>query len=170
VVGLSAGGGLAALLAFHAADRIDAAVAVAAPPLLGRANTQDPREVLQTGLQIDPALALAGTARPAPVLLVQGRADAVVAMRCGEQLAAQVRRAHERSGNALHADAAREAAGQHVTDYRNADRLLLRTVWIESLGHVWTGGRGVHPFVQRDGPALATLALQFLRAATAPPA
>lgn len=68
-IGLSAGGGLAALLAFHHAARFDAVVTVAAPPLLGRGNLQDPRQVMkryisQTGRAARPGLrTVAGAAR-----------------------------------------------------------------------------------------------------------
>jgi poly(hydroxyalkanoate) depolymerase family esterase len=167
VVGLSAGGGLATLLAFHAADTVDAVVAVAAPPLLGRANTQDPREVMQAGLQIEPTLALAGNAPVAPLMIVHGRADAVVVPRCAEQLHAQALKAHQRSGVSLQATVHTNDEGSATTDHAAGDRLLLRLLWINALGHAWTGAPGGHPFVETAGAPLTTLALQFLRRASA---
>ena len=67
-MGLSAGGGLAALLAFHHAERFDAVVTVAAPPLLGRGSLQDPRRVMKEGLAISPTLAALHIERCAPLL------------------------------------------------------------------------------------------------------
>ena len=191
VVGLSAGGGLAALLAFHAADRIAAAVTVAAPPLLGRVSAQDPRDVMARGLTVAPALALAGSAPVAPLLLMHGRADTVVAPVCGEQLAEQAARAAERSGASWQAqpavaieagtqiDALRvarvpagataAAAGDAVAapagagDTSNAPSLALRVLWLDALGHAWTGAPGGHPYVEPAGPPLTALALRFLR-------
>jgi poly(hydroxyalkanoate) depolymerase family esterase len=167
VVGLSAGGGLASLLAFHAPDDVDAVVAVAAPPLLGRANTQDPREVLKTGLQSDPLLALNGAAPVAPLMIVHGRADTVVAPRCAEHLHAQALKAHARSGVALQKiDAAAADRGSAAVDYAAADRLVHRLLWIDTLGHAWSGAPGGHPYVETAGAPLTAIALQFLRRAT----
>jgi poly(hydroxyalkanoate) depolymerase family esterase len=160
-VGLSAGGALAALLAFHAADRIDAAVAVAAPPLLGRGNLQDPRDVLRRGLAIEPALALGSGRAVAPLMVVHGAADDVVHPICAEQLAEQARRVHQRS-TPLHAADSAPGPGLAQTDHRADGALRVRLLRIDGLGHAWSGGSG-HPYVQRDGAPLAGLALQFLR-------
>jgi poly(hydroxyalkanoate) depolymerase family esterase len=163
VVGLSAGGALAALLAFHAADRVGAVVAVAAPPLLGRLNMQDPRDVMKRGLALPPVLALSGQAAVAPLMVVQGRADPVVAPVCGEQLVEQACRAHERSGGVLQASAPRAEPGAQVTDHRTGDALTLRVVWIDALGHAWSGAAGGHPYVETDGDRLTARALRFLQ-------
>jgi poly(hydroxyalkanoate) depolymerase family esterase len=163
VVGLSAGGALAALLAFHAADRVAAVVTVAAPPLLGRINMQDPRDVMKRGLALPPVLALTGQSPVAPLMVVQGRVDPVVAPICGEQLVEQACRAHERRGASLQAGAPQAEAGAQVTDHRAGDALALRVVWIDALGHAWSGATGGHPYVEQDGDRLTARALQFLR-------
>lgn len=161
-VGLSAGGGLAALLAFHAADRIDAAVAVAAPPLLGRSNLQDPRDVLRRGLAIEPALALGSGRAIAPLMVVQGAVDQVVSPKCAEQLVEQALRINRRTAPLQASDAA-PGVGLAQTDHRAGDRLRVRLLRIDALGHAWSGGSGGHPFVLEDGAPLAALTLQFLR-------
>ncbi len=163
VVGLSAGGALAALLAFHAADRVAAVVVVATPPLLGRLNMQDPRDVMKRGLAVPPVLALSGQAARAPLMVVQGRADTVVAPICGEQLVEQACRASERSGATLQASAPQFEPGAQVTDHRVGETLALRVVWIEALGHAWSGAQGGHPYVEQEGDRLTERALQFLR-------
>ena len=162
VVGLSAGGALAALLAFHAADRVGAVVAVAAPPLLGRLNMQDPRDVMKRGLALPPVMALAGQADVAPLMVVQGRADTVVAPVCGEQLVEQACRALERSGASVRASAPQAEPGVTVTDHHAGDALALRAVQIDALGHAWSGGGGGHPYVEQAGDRLTARALQFL--------
>ena len=88
-VGLSAGGGLAALLAFHHADQFDAVVAVAAPPVMGVATLQDPRRVMREGLVQAPERAVWGLRRVAPLLVLHGRDDTVVHPCCAQQLAEQ---------------------------------------------------------------------------------
>jgi len=163
VVGLSAGGGLAALAAFHAADRFAAVVAVAAPPLLGSVNMQDPRDVMKRGLLIAPVLAAARHTTVAPLLVVQGLADDVVSPRCGEQLVEQAIRVNERRAPALQSTATAPAPGTAATDYRDSAGLRVRVLQIDALGHGWTGAPGAHPFVEADGPPLTALSLQFLR-------
>jgi poly(hydroxyalkanoate) depolymerase family esterase len=163
-VGLSAGGGLAALLAFHAADRIDAVVAVAAPPLLGATHLQDPRDVLRRGLAVAPTLVLGSGRAVAPLMVVHGLADDVVNPRCAEQLIEQAVRVNERSRPALQPMAMAPAEGLAQTDYRDAGgRLRVRALRIEALGHLWSGAPGGHPFVAAEGAALTRLAVQFLR-------
>lgn len=166
-VGLSAGGGLAALLAFHAADRIDAAVAVAAPPLLGRSNLQDPRDVLKRGLAIEPALALGSGRAIAPLMVVHGLADEVVHPNCAQQLVEQAVRMNQR-GASLQTINSAPAPGQAQTDYRSGAALRVRLLTIEALGHAWSGGSSGHPYVLAVGAPLASRALQFFREAGLP--
>lgn len=162
-VGLSAGGALAALLAFHMADRIAAAVAVAAPPLLGRMNLQDPRDVMKHGLRVPPTLALAGRADVAALMVVHGGADTVVAPICAEQLAAQASAARASAGHALSLSAPQRDGGASIVDHRAGTELALRVVAIDALGHAWTGAFGGHPYVEPGGDALTARTLQFLR-------
>lgn len=164
-VGISAGGGLAALLAFHLADRIGAVVVVAAPPLLGPFNMQDPRDVMKRGLLLPPVTALSAQQRAcAPLAIIHGSGDEVVSPQCAEQLQdqalASLSRARievERSGPAV------VVAGSVVTDFRDGGALWLRRVDVAGLGHQWTGGPGGHPYCSRGGPSLPDLCVRFLR-------
>ncbi len=160
VVGLSAGGGLAALLAFHHADRFAAVVTVAAPPLLGRVNLQDPRSVMKNGLTFSPTLATLLLQRCAPLLVLHGADDDVVAPRCAEQLGEQALSVLGREFGEL---AARTLADGH--EHLAGTRLVLRWRLLPGLGHAWSGAPGGHPHVIRDGPPLTQIALGFLREA-----
>jgi poly(hydroxyalkanoate) depolymerase family esterase len=164
-VGMSAGGALAALLAFHHPDRFRAVATVAAPPLLGNYNLQSPKLAMQHGLARDPALSLgAATTACAALAIIHGREDAVVSPRCAEQLLAQgaesYRRARIETERLERADASASAA---VTEYHAGDALVLRRIEISGLGHAWTGGPGGHPYCERAGPPLTALCAQFLR-------
>ena len=160
VVGLSAGGGLAALLAFHHADRFAAAVTVAAPPLLGRTNLQDPRSVMKNGLTFSPTLATMLLKRCAPLLVLHGADDDVVVPRCAEQLGEQALSVLAREFGALDA---RPLADGH--EHFAGSRLVLRWRLLPGLGHAWSGAPGGHPHVLRSGPPLTEIALGFLREA-----
>ncbi len=164
VVGISAGGALAAALAFHHADRFCAVATVAAPPLLGAGNLQSPLDVMRNGLAIDPALALPTPYRAcSPLAILHGDADEVVAYRCAEQLLAQALESWRRAGREPIESESRERNPLAVTDFREGATLCARFVRIHGLGHVWTGGPGGHPYCESGGAALAALCMQFFR-------
>jgi poly(hydroxyalkanoate) depolymerase family esterase len=162
-VGFSAGGGLAALLAFHATRRLRASVVVAGPPLLGHFVVQDPREVMHGGLQFAPELAL-GLRQTAcvPLAIIQGAVDAVVHPQCASQLAAQALESLRRAGIAVTRHEQSAGGPTSVVDYRSGDVLRLRRIDVPDLGHEWTGGPGGHPFCARDGYPLSELCGEFL--------
>jgi len=163
-VGLSAGGALAALLAFHLGDRVRAVVAVAAPPLLGSHNLQDPRDVMKRGLLLPAATAL-GTKQGgcAPLAIVHGGEDTVVHPRCADQLQEQALASLRREGGEAAAAEAGSATAATVTDFRGDGALRLRRIDIAGLGHEWSGGPGGHPYCARGGVPLTAICERFLR-------
>ncbi|HUL68521.1 MAG TPA: PHB depolymerase family esterase [Burkholderiaceae bacterium] len=167
-VGMSAGGALAALLAFHRPERFRAIVAFAAPPLIGL-NMQNPQSVLQRGLTMSPLLALgARHVACTRLAIVHGTADDVVNLRCAEQLLAQALESQRRAGvHPTRVEVTPDGADVAVTDFRTPAGPLLRSVLVRGLGHEWTGGPGGHPFCERKGAPLTALCAQFLREAGA---
>jgi poly(3-hydroxybutyrate) depolymerase len=162
VVGLSAGGALAALLAFHHASRFAAVAVVGAPPLLGVPSFQDPRDVLRRGLANEATLALDLRLRDcAPLAVIHGADDAIVSRRCAEQLAEQALATHRRADRVLQAQPPRIDAGNSCVDHRADGRLWLREVSVSGLGHGWTGGPGGHAYCERGGPALISACSDF---------
>lgn len=163
-VGLSAGGALAALLAFHHPGRFSAVAAVASPPLLGSLGTQNPQGVMRRGLALSPLLALgASHTACSPFAVVHGAADQVVHPRCAEQLLAQAIESNRRAGILVDKVAADGPAGTSIVDYRGEGQLRLRYIEVAGLGHMWTGGPGGHPYCERGGLRLAEACAQFLR-------
>jgi poly(hydroxyalkanoate) depolymerase family esterase len=164
-VGLSAGGALAALLAFHCPERFRAVAAVASPPLLGSLGTQNPQGVMRRGLALSPLLALgASQTACAPLAIIHGADDQVVHPRCAEQLLAQAIESNRRAGIHLEKiDAGKAPANTTVADYQADERLRLRYIEVAGLGHTWTGGPGGHPYCERGGVRLAEACAQFLR-------
>jgi hypothetical protein len=140
-----------------------ASIVVAGPPLLGPFVVQDPREVMQRGLQFAPELAL-GLRQTAcvPPAVIQGTADTVVHPQCASQLAAQALESLRRAGVAVTRHDASAADSPTVIDYRSGDVLCLRRVDVPGLSHEWTGGPAGHPFCARDGYPLTELCRQFL--------
>ena len=170
-VGLSAGGGLAALMAFHLPDRIGAVVVVAAPPLLGPFNMQDPRDVMRRGLLLPAVAALTAGQRPcAPLAIVHGTDDEIVHPNCAEQLQIQAIASFERERLEVETERRPAADGASMTDYRGGGLLRLRRIDVAGLGHEWSGGPGGHPHCARGGAPLTALCAQFLRDAGVLPA
>lgn len=166
-VGLSAGGALAALLAFSLAERFRAVFVVAAPPLLGAFNVQDPRDVMRRGLLLAPTLAIGLRKRAcAPLAIVHGTDDAVVHPTCAGQLQAQALESLRRDGvEVVRRDADEQATAVRITDFRGGDALRVRRIDVDGLGHEWSGGPGGHPYCTRGGVELTALCAQFLREA-----
>jgi poly(3-hydroxybutyrate) depolymerase len=165
-VGISAGGAMAALLGFHHAERVRAAIAVAAPPLVGEFGGLRVRDVLHGGLRAAPESAL-GAVRGAcaPLAVIHGMADETVHPRCGEQLVDQALASCRRNGLAVQqlANAGADTAGITQTDYAVGDLLRVRRIDIDGLGHLWSGATGGHPYCVVDGPPLTALCERFLR-------
>jgi poly(3-hydroxybutyrate) depolymerase len=161
---MSAGGALAALLAFFHPERFDAVATVAAPPLIGM-NMQNPQSVMQRGLSISPLFALgARHTACARLVIVHGADDDVVNPRCAEQLLAQALESQRRAGvHAQKIEVTAQDADVAVTDFRTADGPVARSVLVRGLAHVWTGGPGGHPYCEKNGPPLTALCVQFLR-------
>jgi poly(3-hydroxybutyrate) depolymerase len=164
-VGISAGGALAALLAFHHPERFRAVAAVAAPPLLGTFHAQDPRRVMRDGLAGSALLALDARQRAcAPLAVIHGEADRVVNPRCGEQLVEQALASQRRAGLPadVHESEAPTEEGR-VTEHRAGGALRVRHVRVPGLGHAWSGGPGGHAYCERGGAALTRMCVDFLR-------
>lgn len=164
-IGISAGGALAALLAFHCPARFRAVATVAAPPLLGHYAVQNPHGVMQRGVALDPLLALGARLEAcAPLAIIHGAADEVVHPRCADQLQAQAVEAFRRGGRPVAPDSpAAPAAGVSVTDFRADGELLVRRIEVAGLGHLWTGGPGGHAYCEPRGAPLTAWCGQFLR-------
>jgi poly(hydroxyalkanoate) depolymerase family esterase len=165
VVGMSAGGAMAALLAFHHPARFRAVASVAGVPLLGSFAVHNPQEVMRRGLSLSPLLALGSRHEAcAPLLVMHGTSDDVVTARCAEQLVAQAAESLRRAGvNAAKVEVSPEASKAAVLDYRAQDQVVLRRVLIDGLDHVWTGGPGGHPFCERGGVPITAHVVRFFR-------
>ncbi len=163
-VGISAGGGLAALLAFSMPERFRAVAIVAAPPLLGAFNVQDPRDVMRHGLLLAPTLAI-GLRRNAcaPLAIIHGTADAIVHPRCAEQLQTQALESMRREGADIERGETSSLPPASTTiDFRHGGTLRLRRIDATGLGHEWSGGPGGHPYCARGGAPLTSWCAQFL--------
>lgn len=160
LAGLSAGAGMAALLATREPGRY-AALVMHSGVAPGSARST------ATGLQ-----AMRGHGRvslpegplPPPLLVLQGTEDRLVDPINGRKSVQAWAEAH-----GAHATAARrvQRGRRHamtVTDHRNGRRLVARLCEIEGLGHAWSGGLAGQAHADPDGPDAAALAWAFVQA------
>lgn len=178
--GLSAGAGMAAVLALNHPGLV-AAVGLHSAPVFGAGHSQvGALGVMRHGapLQADAAigavlerramLAQTTEAMPTmPALMIQGEEDRVVRPINQFQLARQWMRL-----NGLPAGPAtrltRKPAGRggsrnahEVHDYLAGRKLVLRVVRIANLGHAWSGGNPALKFNAQAGPDASRMMLEF---------
>jgi poly(hydroxyalkanoate) depolymerase family esterase len=152
--GLSAGAGMANILALRHPDKI-AAVGLHSGPVFGAGHSKTGAYgVMQLGAshlaeQAIRTLLQGAAAFPTlPAILIQGREDRVVRRINQEQLEAQFRLI-----NRLDADNAeppvdkpartsgrRQSHAYRIRDYRHGRRILLRVCDVAQLDHAWSGG------------------------------
>lgn len=172
VAGMSAGAGMAALLAIRYPQRF-AAVALHSGPVFGDAHSaMSALATMRRGTRDDPLNLVAGLAEFAdhpgmPAIIVHGDRDDVVSPRNAEQLAMQfvrLNRLVDSSGRRLHGNARDSAPGGVVRhDWMLDDVPIVRDCRIGGLKHAWSGGDGAIPFHVADGPDSSRLIYDFFR-------
>ncbi len=168
LAGMSAGAGLAALLAVTAPRRF-AAVALHSGPAFGEAHSGiTAMDVMRRGVHGDPAALIERWVEiehypGMPALIVQGSQDRVVAPVNAEQLALQFLHLNRLAG----ADAIEEEAADHlIRDYRRGDETLVRTCDVTKLDHAWSGGDDTIAFNSSTGPAASEMIWSFFEGRT----
>ncbi|CAN5901332.1 hypothetical protein BH11PSE8_BH11PSE8_43600 [soil metagenome] len=159
---LSAGAGMAALLATRYPERF-AAVAMHSGVAPGTAYSTATALGAMRGHRASAPLPTAGTG-PAlpPLLVIQGSLDGVVAQ------------ANGRAAALLWADAAGARAGlprrvqrgaRHamtITDFKAQGRIAASLCEVASLGHAWSGGAAGQPFSDAKGPDASRMVWAFV--------
>lgn len=172
LAGLSAGAGLAALLAVRAPERF-AAVALHSGPAFGEARSGvGALDVMRRGLYQDPVelleRQLGEEAHPGmPAIVVQGEDDGVVAPINAEQLTVQFLRLNGLADarGVRPGVASREAAseGHIVQDYARRGASVVRLCRVANLDHAWSGGDDTVPFHSATGPDASAMIWSFFK-------
>ena len=157
VAGLSAGAGMAALLASLHPGRVRAVVMHAGVGP-GAAHSGATALAAMRGhrtpeLPSSPALP--------PLLAIQGDADTVVSPANGRAAArawAQAAGAHEGAVRELRRG---QRHPMRVTEFRREGRVVVELVEVAGLGHAWSGGAAGEAFSDPQGPDASRLAWRF---------
>jgi poly(hydroxyalkanoate) depolymerase family esterase len=176
VVGMSAGGAMACILAVRH-SRLFAACAIHSGMMYGAASS--PVQALAamrsgpSAASLDKARRLvgeaAGSETTVPTLVIHGDGDATVNPVNADQIIEQLRARAEYidpSAGALSAsDERRIDSGGHSyrqQDYKQQGRIVLRKILVEGLGHAWSGGDAQYEFNEAAGPDASRLILDFM--------
>jgi poly(hydroxyalkanoate) depolymerase family esterase len=172
VAGMSAGGGMATLLAVRYPE-VFAAVAVHSGPVFGDAHSAiSALATMRRGTRDDPLALISHVpefaAHPGmPAIVVHGESDDVVSPDNAGQLALQfvrLNRLVDASGHRLHGSERDSAPpGQVRRDWILDDVPVVRLCRIERLRHAWSGGDGAITFHVSDGPESSRLIYDFFR-------
>ncbi len=184
VVGMSAGGALAAVLGLRDAGLVRAAVVHSGLPCGAALSAFTAIGVMQRGPEVD-VEAIAAAAREAspsrvPLLAIHGEADNVVASANATALVRQFLRLNGHpsvptpslpASTLPHADMEHGglADGRMTTtrEWRHEGQLVVRFVAIAGLGHAWSGGDDALPYNDARGPDATAMIADFMRDALA---
>lgn len=173
--GLSAGAGMANILALRHPDKI-AAVGLHSGPVFGAGHSKTGAYgVMQLGAShlaehAIRTLMLGAVAFPTlPAILIQGREDRVVRRINQEQLEAQFRLINRLDAGSAdppldkpgQASGRRRSHAYRVQDYRRGRKVLLRVCDIAQLDHAWSGGDCSLKYNACAGPDASRLMWDF---------
>jgi poly(hydroxyalkanoate) depolymerase family esterase len=163
VVGLSAGAGMAGLLAIRQPERFQVVVMHSGVGP-GLASSTATALKAMRGRQVTVPLAPLSPVLHLPALLViQGNADPIVAPSNGAQ-AAQRWADHEgaKAGKPRTVQRGKRFAAE-ITDYRNRGRLVATLCVVKGLGHAWSGGAPGLSYSDPKGPDASRMTWSFIQ-------
>jgi poly(hydroxyalkanoate) depolymerase family esterase len=184
VAGMSAGGALAAVLGMRRPELV-AGVFIHSGIACGAASSGFAAfNVLKRGADTD-VVAIGRHARdaapprtlPVPLLALQGAQDDVVAPINAAQLVRQYLALNGHPAADIGARDALPTADQlsvetlpdariiTTSDWRVADKIVVRHVLVDGLGHAWSGGDDRHPYNDPRGPDATALLSAFVKRA-----
>jgi poly(hydroxyalkanoate) depolymerase family esterase len=172
IAGMSAGAGLAALLAVRYPE-VFAAVGLHSGVVFGEARSAvGAMDVMRRGSRTDPVTlvdaALDVRAYPGmPAVIVHGELDSVVTSRNAEQLTRQFLRLNgfiDAAGERRAGEARQEKLHDGVvSDYIKNGRRVVKTCIVRGLGHSWAGGDDTVAFHSAKGPDSAAVMWEFFK-------
>jgi poly(hydroxyalkanoate) depolymerase family esterase len=168
VAGLSAGGAMALTLAATYPDLVAAAGVHSAPAYRSATGGG---QVLMAMAARTPVPPPAGPAAAiAPLIVVQGRSDGVVAAANADRIADQWLAHRSAAGDPVGAERTRVDKGRsagrgfvRVRWYAARGRRVLEVWQVDRLGHAWSGGRAGGSYSDPEGPRASTLMWNFFR-------
>jgi len=157
VAGLSAGAGLAALLAAEHPSRF-VAVAMAAGVGPGAAQSTATGLSAMRGRRVPH---LEGAGPLPPLLVLHGSADTVVSPACGEAVAQAWATALQATAGPVQVRQLGQRLPMELVEYRRRGALQVMLVRVRGLGHAWSGG-AARPYADPKGPDASAIVWRFV--------
>ncbi|MBS1138670.1 MAG: Phospholipase/Carboxylesterase [Proteobacteria bacterium] len=163
LAGISAGAGMAVLLATHHPERFRAiAMHSGIAPGVAHSSASAIKAMFGQSVTTSPLPAISPDVRLPALLVIHGAADHVVApgngteaaMRWGERVGAKAGKPRRVQRGARYA--------AMITDYRKSGRVVATLCEVERLGHAWSGGAAGHPFSDPKGPDASRMIWSFI--------
>lgn len=163
LAGISAGAGMAVLLATHHPERFRAiAMHSGIAPGVAHSSASAIKAMFGQGVTSPPLPAIAADARLPGLLVIHGAADHVVAPGNGAEAAMRWgERAGARAGKPRRVQRGDRYAAT-ITDYRKGGRLIATLCAVERLGHAWSGGAAGHSYSDPKGPDASRMIWSFI--------
>jgi len=176
VAGISAGGAMTAILALCYGALFAACAIVAGVMYRAADSALAGARAMHSGALVSPesiaeeaARRLSRKVRFVPALVIHGTHDSVVHPHNAEQIVRQFRRFAELLGtppeplsDGVEQRISSKGRSYRRRDYARSDRLLLRSILIEGLGHAWSGGDERFRFNDAAQPDTSRLIWDFL--------
>lgn len=163
LAGISAGAGMAVLMATQHPERFRAIVMHSGiAPGVAHSSVGAIKAMFGQSVTASPLPAIAPDVRLPALLVIHGAADHVVApgngaeaaMRWGERVGARASKPRRVQRGARYA--------AMITDYRKSGRLVATLCAVEKLGHAWSGGAPGHPYSDPKGPDASRMIWTFI--------
>jgi poly(hydroxyalkanoate) depolymerase family esterase len=172
LAGMSAGAGLAAMLAVKY-PTVFAAVGLHSGVVFGDANSGiDAMDIMRRGSRKDPAALVDASVQVSaypgmPAVIIHGELDSIVSKTNAEQLTTEFLRLNRFiDANGAWRNGERREETQPdgvVTDYVKNGRRVIRTCIVRGLGHAWSGGDDTVPFHSAKGPDASAMLWEFFK-------
>lgn len=163
LAGISAGAGMAVLLATHHPEHFRAiAMHSGIAPGVAHSSASAIKAMFGQSVTTSPLPAIAPDVRLPALLVIHGAADHVVApgngteaaMRWGERVGAKASKPRRVQRGARYAAT--------ITDYRKSGRLVATLCAVDRLGHAWSGGAAGHSYSDPKGPDASRMIWSFV--------
>lgn len=163
LAGISAGAGMAVLLAIYHPQRFRAiAMHSGIAPGVAHSSASALKAMFGQSATPSPLPVVAPDVRLPALLVIHGAADLVVApgngaeaaLRWGERVGAKASKPRQVQRGTRYAAT--------ITDYRNRGRLIATLCEVDKLGHAWSGGSAGHRYSDPKGPDASRMIWTFV--------
>jgi len=163
LAGISAGAGMAVLLATQHPERFRAiAMHSGIAPGVAHSSASAIKAMFGQSVTTSPLPPIAPDVRLPALLVIHGAADRVVALGNGSEAAM---RWGERVGSKASKPRRVQRGARYaamITDYRKSGRLIATLCEVDKLGHAWSGGAAGHPYSDPKGPDASRMIWSFI--------